>query len=246
MNGAVLVDGLVRGGPKQARAELRRYWGAVGAIPGFGSFFSGISGEKAAITPLENIPAYVETVRKNLSPYDLPPGNDNPMRRLLTELIDFDRLRLQQDIQLTVSATNARTARRRVFTNQDVSVDALLASACLPQLFRTVEIDGEPYWDGGWTGNPALIPLIRKMPDCDLIMVRVDPVSRPEVPRSLHDIYERSTEIGFNSTLWLELGVLAAVLRLVEKGLLDRARFGRIRFHDIEATSIMEKFPMSS
>jgi len=120
MNGAVLVDGLVRGGPEQARAELRRYWGAVGAMPGFGSFFSGISGEKAAITPLENIPAYVETVKKNLSPYDLSPANGNPMRRLLTELIDFDRLRLQQDIQLTVSATNARTARRRVFTNQDV------------------------------------------------------------------------------------------------------------------------------
>jgi NTE family protein len=155
MNGAVLVDGLVRGGPEQARAELRRYWGAIGAMPGFGSFFSGISGEKAATTPLENIPAYVETVKENLSPYDLASGNNNPMRRLLTELIDFDRLCLQQDIQLTVSATNARTARRRVFTNQDVTVDALLASACLPQFFRAVEIDGEPYWDGTFTGNPA-------------------------------------------------------------------------------------------
>ena len=91
-----------------------------------------------------------------------------------------------------------------------------------------------------------LVPLLRKMPDCDLIMVRVDPVSRPEVPRSLHDILDRSTEVGFNSTFWLELGVLAAVLRLVEQGLLDRARFGRIRFHDIEASSIMERFPMSS
>jgi len=185
MNAAALVGGLLRGGAKQARVELRRYWEAVGAMPGFGSFFSQMSGAAAAMTPLESIPAYVELMSRNLSPYDLPPS-------------------------------------------------------------RTVEIDGEPYWDGGWTGNPALVPLIRKMPDCDLIMVRVDPVSRPEVPRSLHDIYERSTEIGFNSTLWLELGVLAAVLRLVEKGLLDRARFGRIRFHDIEATSIMEKFPMSS
>jgi Patatin-like phospholipase len=144
MNGAVLVDGLVRGGPKQACTELRRYWEAVGSMPGFGSYFSNMSGEQAVTTPLENIPAYVETVKKNSSPYDLPPANDNPTRRLLTELIDFDRLRSQQDIQLTVSATNARTARRRVFTNQDVSVDALLASACLPQFFRAVEIDGEP------------------------------------------------------------------------------------------------------
>jgi len=246
MNAAALVGGLLRGGAKQARVELRRYWEAVGAMPGFGSFFSQMSGATAAMTPLESIPAYVELMRRNLSPYDLPPSTDTPLRSLVAGLIDFDRLRSQEEIQLVVCATNARTAQRRVFTNQDVSVDALLASACLPQLSRTVEIDGEPYWDGGWTGNPALVPLIRKMPDCDLIMVRVDPVSRPEVPRSLHDIYERSTEIGFNSTLWLELGVLAAVLRLVEKGLLDRARFGRIRFHDIEATSIMEKFPMSS
>ena len=109
MNGAVLVDGLVRGGPEQARAALRRYWEGVGAMPGFGSFFSNMSGEEAARTSLESIPAYVEAVKKNLSPYDLPASNDNPMRRLLTE-IDFDRSRLQDEIQLTVCATNARTA----------------------------------------------------------------------------------------------------------------------------------------
>ena len=138
----------------------------------FGSFFSGISGEQAATTPLESIPAYVEGTKKKLSPYDLPPTNDNPMRPLLAEVIDFDCLRLQEEIQLTVSATNARTARRRVFTNRDISVDALLASACLPQLFRAVEIDGEPYWDGTLTGNPALGPLLTKIQDCDLIIVR--------------------------------------------------------------------------
>ena len=246
MNAAALVGGLLRGGAQQARVELRRYWEAVGAMPGFGSLCSQMSGAAAAMTPLESIPAYVELMSRNLSPYDQPLSNDNPLRSLLTELIDFDRLRLQDEIQLVVCATNARTAQRRVFTNQDVSVDALLASACLPQLFRTVEIDGEPYWDGGWTGNPALAPLVRKMPDCDLIIVRVDPVSRPEVPRSLHDILDRSTEIGFNSSFWMEIGALAAVLRLVEQGLLDRARFGRIRFHDIHASPIMERFPMSS
>ena len=141
MNGAALVGGLLRGGARQARVELRRYWEAVGAMPGFGSCFSQMSGAAAAMTPLENIPAYVELTSRNLSPYDLPPSNDTPLRSLITELIDFDHLRSQ---------TNARTAQRRIFTNQDVSVDALLASACLPQLFRTVEIDGEPYWDGGW------------------------------------------------------------------------------------------------
>ena len=153
-------------------------------MPGFGSFFPNISGEEAARTPLESIPAYVEAVKRNLSPYDLPASNENPMRRLLTDLVDFDRLRSQKEIQLTICATNARTARRHVFTDQDVSVEALLASACLPQLFRAVDIDGEPYWDGALTGNPALGPLLTKRPDCDLIIVRVDPVNRPEAPRS--------------------------------------------------------------
>ena len=157
--------------------------------------------------------------------------------------IDFDRLRLQQDIQLTVSATNARTARRRVFTNQDVSVDALLASSCSPQFLRAVEIDGEPYWDGTLTGNPALGPLLTKRPDCDLIIVRVDPVNRPEAPRSVRDIFNRTVEISHNSTFWLELGAIAVVLRFVDEA---RSPFGRARFHIIEASPIMEKFPMSS
>jgi NTE family protein len=114
-----------------------------------------------------------------------------------------------------VCATNARTATRRVFTNQEVSVDALLASACLPQLYRAVEIDGEPYWDGALTGNPAVAPPLTKMSDCDLIIVRVDPVNRSEAPRSLHDILNRTVEISHNSTFWLELGALAVVLRFV-------------------------------
>jgi NTE family protein len=154
-----------------------------------------------------------------------------------------NRLRSQEQIQLTVSATNCRTARRRVFTNQDVSVDALLASACLPQFFRAVEIDGEPYWDGGLTGNPALGPLLTKMPDCDLIIVRVDPVNRPEAPRSLGSIFNRTVEISNNSTFWLELGALAVVLRFVDD---SRSPFRRIRFHIIEASPIMERFAMSS
>ena len=238
INGAILVDALVGGGPIQARAKLRRYWEAVGATPGFGSFFSGISGEEAATTPLESIPACAERMRQNLSPYD-----NSALRLLLSELIDFNRLRLQDRIQLTICATNARTAKRRVFTNQEASFDVLLASACLPQYFGAVEIDGEAYWDGGWTGNPALAPLLTKMPDCDLIIVRVDPVNRRELPRSLPDIFHRTLEISQNSTFWLELGALAVTLRFVDE---RRLPFRRIRFHVIEASPIMERFPASS
>jgi NTE family protein len=107
-----------------------------------------------------------------------------------------------------VCATNARTARRRVFTNQDVTVDALLASACMPQLLPAVEIDGEPYWDGSFTGNPAFAPLLRKITECDLIIIRVDPVSRREAPRTMRDIFDRTVEISQNSTFWLELSAV--------------------------------------
>jgi NTE family protein len=123
MNAAALVGGLLCGGAQQARVELRRYWEAVGTMPGFGSFFSQMSGAAAAMTPLESIPAYAELMSRNLSPYDLPSSDDTPLRSLLTELIDFDGLRSPEEIQLVVCATNARTAQRRVFTNQDVSVD---------------------------------------------------------------------------------------------------------------------------
>jgi NTE family protein len=241
MNAAALVDGLLRGGPEQARTQLRRYWEAVGAMPGFGSFFSGMSGEEAAITPLESVPAYAEM--KHLSPYDLPSSHTNPLRPILAELIDFDRLRLQDEVQLAVCATNARNARRRTFTNRDVSVDALLASACLPQLFRAVEIDGEPYWDGGSTGNPSIMPLLTKMRGCDLIIVRIDPVNRNEAPRSLPDIFHRNIEISHNSTFWLEIGTLAVLTRFVDE---QRSPFGRVRFHIMEASPVMERFPMSS
>jgi NTE family protein len=231
---------LVRGGARQARAALRRYWEAVGAMPGFGSLFANVSGEAAAMTPLETIPAYVEIMSKNLSPYDLPPSV-NPLRSVLTEIIDFDRLRSEKDIQLVVCATNARTAQRHVFTNQDVSVDALLASACLPQFFRAVEIGGELFWNGGWTGNPAFAPLLLKVPECDLIAVRVDPVNRPETPHSMHDIFERTTEISTNSAFWMELAAAASLLRFG-----GHVPFARIRFHILEASPIMERFPMSS
>lgn len=248
MNAIVLADGLVRGGPNEARRRLRTFWEAIGAMPGFATVLWPMSGEAAATLRLEQTPAYLawDLLSRNLSPYDLNPSNFNPMRAPLTELIDFDRIRAQEDFQVIVCATNARNSQRRVFTNKEISVETVLASACLPQTFPAVEIDGDPYWDGGFTGNPAMVPLIRKMPESDLIIIRIDPINRPEPPRSVRAIHDRILEVSFNSTFWLEIAALAAVLRLVDEGHLDRKRFGRIRFHCIEASSVMEKFPASS
>src|SRR5262245_37359113 len=167
MNAVALVDGLVRGGPEEARRRLRMFWTEIGKMVGFGHFLWPMSGEEAATLRLEHTPLYMswDMLSRNLSPYDLNPTGFNPLRTPLTQLIDFDHLRAQDDVKIMVCATNARTATRRVFDNKDISVDAVLASACLPQMFPAVEIDGEPYWDGGYTGNPALAPLFRTIRD---------------------------------------------------------------------------------
>ena len=248
MNAVVLVDGLLRGGPAEARKRLRLFWEAVGKMPGFGSMLWPLSGEAAADVKIDQTAPYLlfDMARRNMSPYDLNPSNINPLRAPLTELVDYERIRSQDDIKILICATNVRTSRRRGFTNETISVDATLASACLPDLFPAVEIDGEPYWDGGYTGNPAFTGLLRQLPKCDLIIVRIDPVYRGQLPRTVGAIHDRMIEVSFNSTFWLELSALAVLLQLVEEGQLDRERFGRINFHGIEAHEDLEKLPLSS
>ena len=142
------------------------------------SLLGSLSGEFQAQMHLEHTPAYQawDALARNSSPYDLNPFNVNPLRDPLIKLVDFDQLRAQEDLELMVSATNVFTSRRRVFGRKDISVDAVLASACLPQTFPAIEIDGEPYWDGGFSGNPAMFPLLRRLPKCDFIIVRIDPM----------------------------------------------------------------------
>jgi NTE family protein len=247
MNAVVLVDGLLRGGREEARRRLRMFWEAVGAMPGFGSLLYPLSGEQAAATRLEQMPPYLiwEVVARNLSPYQLNPTGHNPLRKPLIELVDFARIRAQKDIEVLVSATNVHTAIRRTFSNADISPDAVLASACLPQLFPAIEIDGEAYWDGGYTGNPALVPLLMCLPSCDFVIIRIDPVARAHVPQSVGDIHDRLLEISFNAASWTEMAAVGMLLSFVEQGLLDRARFDRFRFHLVESHDL-EKLPLSS
>jgi len=244
MNTVAMADGLLAGGPEEARRRLRQFWTAIGEMPGFGSLLPRMSGEEAAKTNLKETPAYMawDMAARNLSPYDLNPSKINPLRAPLAELINFNRLRTQDRMQVMVGATNARTSARRVFANRELSIDAVTASACLPLMFPAVEIDGEPYWDGGYTGNPAIMELFRSLQkeEFDLIFVRIDPRVHEKTPRTVREINDRITDVIFNSTLMLELGFFAGILKLVDEGVLDRGRFGRIRFHGIEASDMME------
>jgi NTE family protein len=248
MNAICLADGLAKGGPEQARHQLRAFWEAVGKMPGIGGLLWWLPGESLAHMHIEQTPSYMmlDAIRRNLMPSEFNPTNLNPLRDTLAEMINFDLLRNNKDVIVQVCATNVRTARRRVFFNEDISVDAVMASATLPDLFPAVEIDGESYWDGGYSGNPAMAGLIQGLPKCDFIIVRIDPVVRKEMPATARDIHDRVTELSFNTTFWMELSAIAVILALVEQGELDRERFGRLFFHAIEASDQLEKIPPST
>ena len=148
--------------------------------------------------------AALDIAARVLSPYDTNPFGSNPLRQILADSVDFDRL-AAAPIKLFVTATNVRTGRGRVFRNADLTPDVLLASACLPTMFQAVEIDGDPYWDGGYSGNPSMAPLIRECSASDTILVQINPIERPGTPRTAREIHNRLNEIAFNAVLIKEL-----------------------------------------
>jgi NTE family protein len=248
MNAVVLADGLLRGGPDHARLALRDFWEEVGRAPGFGGLMAAFSGEVQSLMPLERMPAFLawDFVTRNVAAKALNPIGFNPMRDVLVDLVDFERLRARTDFPVMVSATNVLTGRRRVFANKDLSVDAVLASACAPQLSPAVEIEGESYWDGRFCANPALAEFVDRLPNCDLVITRIDPVTRTALPGTPREIQDRAMELSFNNAFWMELSALGVLLRLADDGLVEREQFGRIFFHAIEASPELEPVAAST
>ena len=152
-----------------------------------------------------------------MSPYDLNPLAFNPLRNILNESIDFARL-ANSPIKLFVTATRVRTGRGRIFRNSEITADVLLASACLPTMFRAVEIGGDAYWDGGYAGNPTITPLVRESDAHDTLLVQINPTERTEIPRSAVEILNRLNEISFNSPLAKELRMIALLRQVADPG----------------------------
>jgi NTE family protein len=166
----------------------------------------------------------------------------NPLRDLLLDVVDFEALRRRPDVKLFVTASNVRTCKSRLFRTPDITADALLASACLPLMFKAVEIDGEHYWDGGYLGNPAIHPLINECSSSDVVIVQVNPLNRPDVPVTMRDILNRINEMTFNASLVREMFGIATVSSLIEGGTLDDDRYGAVRFHHISAEDELAKY----
>jgi len=236
MNAAVLVDGWTAGGAAGAREALETYWRSVSRAAAFSPLQRSPLDRLLGRWSLDTSPTYLFTdlMSRVLSPYDLNPLGFNPLRDILTASIDFERL-ARAPIKLFVTATRVRTGRGRIFRNAEITADVLLASACLPTMFPAVEIDGEPYWDGGYAGNPTITPLVRETDAQDTVVVQINPTDRPEAPRTAADILNRLNEISFNSPLAKELRMIALLRQVADPGTGEGARWAQMKTHRIKS-----------
>jgi len=248
MNAVALADGFARGGRDGAREKLHDFWRTVARKGRFSPVQRAPWDVVWGNWSVENTPGYLwfDALSRVLSPYATNPLNHNPLREVVEEEIDFERVRACTAIKLFVSATNVETGQLRVFETREITADVIMASACLPQLFHAVEIDGTPYWDGGYGGNPALFPFFYATPVEDVLLVQINPVLREGAPRSARDIQNRIDEITFNAGLMREFRAIAFVNELIASGRIDAAHYRNIRMHRIDADEALEDLSASS
>lgn len=248
INGAMLAYGLLTGGREEARGQLYRLWRRLAKSQALGPL--GWNWFDRGNPHMDGNPLYAgfDLMIRMMSPYQFNPLNLNPVREILRGLIDFGPLRRSTDVRLYVSATNVKRGQLKVFKGEELSVDCLVASACLPFLVQAVEIGGEHYWDGGYMGNPTVYPLIHECATQDILVVQVTPLTRPTVPTSPTAIVDRMNEISFNSTYLRELRAMELINRLIAEGRITAEEAGvrPIRLHRIEAEAAMRDLGVSS
>jgi len=246
MNAAVLAHGLLDGGRKggrdRAREALARFWSAVAASTPFD--FGLANGDNGELSPGIRL---MMSWARHFSPQELNPFDVNPLRDIVVREIDFERLRAKSPLKLFVAATHANTGRLRLFTTSELSADAVLASACLPAMHHAIEIDGEPYWDGGYSANPAVFPLFYDCRADDILLVLLSPLLHGETPRSADAIRDRTLDLSFNATFLREMRMYAHAREFAGRtmwplGRLER-RLQRANFHLIQADELMSQLP---
>jgi NTE family protein len=249
MNATVMVYGYQQGGRAGAKGALANFWRriahAAAQTPFQATWWDKMMGNQS----LDHSPAFVwlDFVSRVLSPYQLNPLNWNPLRDVLAASVDFEAMRRRQlPIKLFLCATNVRSGKAKVFDESELSVDAVLASGCLPFLFKAVEIDGEAYWDGGYMGNPAIFPLIYHCDSPDVMVVHINPLMRKELPTTAGEILNRINEISFNSSLMREMRAISFVTHLIDDGQVEMDRLKRLHIHAISAEEKMQEFSVLS
>ncbi len=250
MNAVVLGQALINAPPgpfspalrDDARAALRRFWESVARAGGANPLTAG---------PMELLVSqwtgaewgwggvWMDIWSQIASPYDTNPLNLNPLRDLVNHLVDFEKVRACQRVQIYVCATQVETGRTRIFTRDVLTADHVMASACLPYMFQAVEIDGAPYWDGGYVANPPLFPFFYESQSRDIVVVQINPIERPGTPKTARAIMDRMREITFNSSLLREYRNINFVARLVHENRLDDERYREILVHRVDGGAAM-------
>ena len=248
MNAAVFADGMGRGGREEARRALEMFWRNISRAAQLGPLQPTPFDRLGNGWNLDHSAAFVafDMLTRMLSPYQFNPMNFNPLRDALTRSIDFKRLEDCRRVKLFISASNVKSGKVRVFKSGEITPDVLLASACLPFLFQAVTIDGDPYWDGGYMGNPAIFPLIYGAETPDVVIVQVNPLGCDSVPTTATEIMNRLNEISFNSSLMREMRAISFVTDLVDQGKLASNQYKRVNVHWIEAEKQMRGLGVSS
>lgn len=243
MNAVVLADGLREGGLEGARKQLKQFWRAVSLDGQLNDaqrkLFDTWLG---AFDPLNFGERFWQTATSYLSPYQFNPLDFNPLQTALTDLVNFDAVRASDTVKLFISATDVTTGKIRVFKRPELTAKMVMASACLPTLFKAVEIDGVPYWDGGFSGNPPLFPFFYETDCADILLIQLDPIVRPGTPDSAREISQRMNEITFNAPLLGEFRAIEFVSKLIDQGRLDGAPYRKIRMHVIEGGAALAAY----
>lgn len=251
MNAVVLAQGLLEDGNEGARRLLHNFWHTMSD---YGKLF-GITAQSPLDTYLEpflkaplNFSMFSSIIAL-LSPYQFNPFNYHPIREVLNTIIDIEKIKQQSTVKLFICATNVRTGKIRIFNEDELTIDTILASACLPKLFQAVEIEGELYWDGGYLGNPAIFPLIYDTNCQDIIVVHTIPSYKEKMPTTVAEIDMRLREISFNSSLMREMRAIAFVSRLIDQGVIKKEfehTLKKMHVHGVKADQKMNNFPLST
>ncbi len=251
MNAAVLLQGYDAGGAEGARSALDEFWKGIGDMSVFSapqrSLFDQMTGNWNMDTSPQMV--WMDMWQRVFSPYQFNPLNYNPLRDLLEKMLDVPAIRQSESIKIFVCATNVETGKPRIFERQEFSVDAILASSCLPFTFQAVQIDNTPYWDGGFVGNPSIFPLIYNCQTPDIVLIQINPMVRAGTPNTASDIINRLNEISFNASLMAEMRAIAFVQYLIDQDQLkseETQRLKKINMHVVSAEDKMNSFGAAS
>lgn len=248
MNAAVLANGLAKGGASEARQALHDFWRRVADAARFSPFRPSLLDHWFKLGGIDYSPSYhlMELSSRIASPYQTGPKDHNPLRKILQQSLDCEALHDCTAVKLFVCATDVLSGKIKIFDNTEVSIDALLASACLPHLFQAVKIGGRHYWDGGFMGNPPIYPLIYNCDSRDVLIVQINPMNIPSLPKSPQAILDRVNTLSFNSSLVREMRAITFVTRMIEAGFDDGGRLKRMFIHTIDAETQLAKLGAAS